>query len=500
MARTFSGSASNYLGASATPITGFPLSFFCWYYPQQATAQEFLISLGDTGTNNNYFALFYKGDVVGDPMAIGGANSAGAVRVESTTAPTQNAWNAVGGSASSNAASGMKIYVNGASGSTTSVDAMTAFPSSVDAVGVGILNRLSVAAPVLGRLAHVAVWNAVLTASEWAALSARFDPRSVRPQSLKLYAPLDGSSVGNDRDIVGGVTLVETGAVGAAESPMLTLRASPIFVRGQPSGVTRTASAVAAAHHAAASGSASHVLTASAVAAAHHAAASGSASHVLTASAVAAAHHAAADGSASVTETADRNASGAVTVHHAAASAVATVTINASAVAAAHHAAADAAASVTLTADRNASGVVAVQHAAASASAAVSPTVAKVASGAVAAHHIAATGKAAVVTVSASLALDLLDDLDLVFYGSQVVDFAEPVVGPRGSVLALVEAGHTQAGADIDVSMLTPTMRTRDADSMPQGATVSARGQNWKVIDRQPTGRGEVIHVLRRIL
>jgi hypothetical protein len=79
-----------------------------------------------------------------------------------------------------------------------------------------------------GSIGHFAAWDVQLTDAEVLSLSKGVSALLIRPANLMFYSPLNGT--GNSRDLIGGLTLTETGTVGAAEDPPLAVYpTSPII-------------------------------------------------------------------------------------------------------------------------------------------------------------------------------------------------------------------------------------------------------------------------------
>lgn len=76
---------------------------------------------------------------------------------------------------------------------------------------------------------------------------------------------------------------------------------------------------------------------------------------------------------------------------------------------------------------------------------------------------------------------------------------AKTVTGPAGAIAALVGADFYAAdpGATLTVASSQPTLRTREADAIARGATVTIDTIAYVVIERRPNGYGEVIHALQ---
>ena len=81
-------------------------------------------------------------------------------------------------------------------------------PSGINTDYLGVRGGTSPAAPLLGAMAHAAIWNIDLTASEIAALAAGISPLEIRPANLKRYWPLTAeTNNGYEYDLAGSHAL-----------------------------------------------------------------------------------------------------------------------------------------------------------------------------------------------------------------------------------------------------------------------------------------------------
>ena len=75
--------------------------------------------------------------------------------------------------------------------------------------------------------------------------------------------------------------------------------------------------------------------------------------------------------------------------------------------------------------------------------------------------------------------------------------FAESVTGPSGAILGIFGNEYYQSeGGSVIVSSASPVLRTRDANAIAQGQTVTIRSVAYTVAEVQPNGYGETIHRL----
>lgn len=121
-------------------------------------------------------------------------------------------WSHLGGSRDANGGT-LRTYVRGAADGTGSAGA--AAPE--DDTTVLRFGGRAADRPMWGDLAELAVWDAELNASEFAALGKGFSPLLIRPTSLVLYAPLIGR-YSPEIDLVGSASGTLTGTANAAHT------------------------------------------------------------------------------------------------------------------------------------------------------------------------------------------------------------------------------------------------------------------------------------------
>ncbi len=78
---------------------------------------------------------------------------------------------------------------------------------------IGTLTGALAGFAVNGSVAEFAVWNAILTAGEFAALAGRVSPMRIRPANLACYLPIWGAGATTERDVAGGGTWAVNGTL-----------------------------------------------------------------------------------------------------------------------------------------------------------------------------------------------------------------------------------------------------------------------------------------------
>lgn len=210
--------SSQYMLTSTTPVTAVPLTIACWANLPNVTTRYALMSVSDSGGDNNYFRLEAAGDVAGDPIRVSTVNTSTVTAATSTSFTASTWFHACGVFAG---VASRAVYLNGG-GVGTNSSSLT--PTSIDRIGIGVLAKSTLANHISGSIAECAIWNIDLTAAEAASLAAGFSPRLIRPANLVFYAPL----VRNITDVRGGITITNTGMTVSAHPRMygsLTFRA-----------------------------------------------------------------------------------------------------------------------------------------------------------------------------------------------------------------------------------------------------------------------------------
>lgn len=217
MARSNTGSTSNWLSNASAPVTGYPCSLALWFYAANITSTQSLLNIDD-GTGNNYISLGIDGNneygfsdqVILDP------SSSVSFAAGSGSTYSANAWNHAAGVAASTTS--RVAYLNGSAGTTDTDTAIT--PSGWDTTTLaGFRVGSSTFGPLNGRIAEAAVWNVALTAAEILSLSKGFCPLLVRRSALVAYWPLIGRMASPEQDRRGNFHLTVNGTMAQAEHP-----------------------------------------------------------------------------------------------------------------------------------------------------------------------------------------------------------------------------------------------------------------------------------------
>lgn len=213
MARLLDDASSQYLTNANAIVSATPLTMACWFYSDDATVLQTLMSIGQSADNTNFFSLHADGSVAGDPVRI---SRNGSVVASTTTGYTVNTWHhacAVYADATTRAS-----YIDGGSKGT---DSTSWTPSGMNVTSIGRLERNSTTKRYMsGRVAWPAIWNVALTDAEVLMLARGFSPHMVRPEALVAFWPLHGND-SPEPDLFGGFALTLSGSPTKAESVRL---------------------------------------------------------------------------------------------------------------------------------------------------------------------------------------------------------------------------------------------------------------------------------------
>ena len=207
MARGFNGT-TQYLSYDPLYAGTNPFSMACWFYPQNNSGIQVLMSTADSGVSSwHYHFLSIRGDLAGDPIAAGSNASGTAYEAQSSSGITTNTWHHACGVWATN--SNRVVYLDGGNKGTETTNVNTF--DGLEQFALGVLWRTqspNLAAYYEGYIAEAAVWDVALTDAEAAILAAGYSPLFVRPQSIRAYWPLIRGSA----DRVGGFALTEHNA------------------------------------------------------------------------------------------------------------------------------------------------------------------------------------------------------------------------------------------------------------------------------------------------
>lgn len=216
MARAFTTAGSDKLRTTTLPIASGtpPFSMACWFNPVNVSSDQYLMSMSDEATTNNYHILYARGAVSGQLTAHSRAGADPAY-CNTTIAASTATWNHACGVWSSTSA--RAVYLNGANKGSQS--GVSATPAGLDNFVIGALDRSASDVFSDCTIAEAAVWNVALTDDDVLVLATGVAPTAVRPASLVGYWPLLGR-FSPEIDVSQGHGLTLTGTTAADHPPI----------------------------------------------------------------------------------------------------------------------------------------------------------------------------------------------------------------------------------------------------------------------------------------
>jgi hypothetical protein len=224
LARAFDDAQSQYLIYNSAILTAAPFSFACWVYCDDVVNQQTAFWLGDKDAATSYWALFLRGNQVGDPVTFN-VRQGGQTLIDTTSGYSANTWHHI--ACVETASNDHAVFIDGGSKST---DNTNLAPANADVTALARENDSSPAKYLSGSLAEAGLWNVGLTDAEVAELAAGFSPPFVRPQGLVAYWRL----IRDDKDVVGGYDLTANGGVTTVAHPPKIFVPAPLFLTVPP--------------------------------------------------------------------------------------------------------------------------------------------------------------------------------------------------------------------------------------------------------------------------
>lgn len=184
MARDFNGTSDRIYRSES--FFGNPLTMACWFYADNNTAAQALLSWNQAGSSAHYHTLLTRGSAAGDPVALGSVDGGALEYANTSTGYSTGVWSHACGVVAST--TDRKAYLDGGGVGTNTV---ARNPASLAEINIGALRHVGgVGSFFDGYIAEVGFWNAALSADEVAALAKGYPPTKVRPENLVMYLPL----------------------------------------------------------------------------------------------------------------------------------------------------------------------------------------------------------------------------------------------------------------------------------------------------------------------
>lgn len=222
MALGFDVGSVEYLSVTAAPVTAAPLTMACWARSTNITINQAVMSLGQVGVTNEYWALTFRGARAGDPVSFQAQAAAASFQAADTsTGYSANTWHHIAGVAAS--ATDRRSFIDGGSKGTKTTSVT---PLSVDTIRLANYAR-STSFSLDGQIAEAAMWSVALSDAEIALLAKGFSPLLLRPESLFFYAPLL-SAASPAPELILGNNLTHTGTLADTDHPRIIYPGRPL--------------------------------------------------------------------------------------------------------------------------------------------------------------------------------------------------------------------------------------------------------------------------------
>lgn len=159
---------SNYFRDTTAIVSGTPLTFAAWI-KKGSTADQYIWNIAGSADTNHYLSLnITSSDTLQIAMKAG---PTGQFRNVTSTTTIGTGWTFVAGTAASNAATDMHVWVGSSKEQSVGTDTGTNNMTSPNRTGLGALVRSTVAAAFTGTIEIAGVWNEVLSDAQITSLS-----------------------------------------------------------------------------------------------------------------------------------------------------------------------------------------------------------------------------------------------------------------------------------------------------------------------------------------
>lgn len=217
MAYNFTAASSQYLTTNGTPIAAAPFTISCWVKPNNNTTTGSCVVLRNTGSQERFQLSINAGASPKRLPQIVALNSTGAFGTSIANYNinySANIWYNVTCTVATGT-NNMRAWNNGEIGSLTSNETLNVSVGGVNQISIGGYTPTS--AFIEGNLAHVGIWNVVLSSDEIKSLAKGMGCNKIRPQALKFHAPL----IRNLQDISQGRSITNNNAVTVSDHPRI---------------------------------------------------------------------------------------------------------------------------------------------------------------------------------------------------------------------------------------------------------------------------------------
>jgi hypothetical protein len=216
---------NQYLLRGGAVVSAVPLTMAAWAFSNQASGNEAVIAVYDTGGQPDKFGLYFGGAQSGDPI-LALVYGSGWSWAESAGGYSTGTWHHL--AATFTSSTSRAAFLDGGNKGT---DTGNQTPAGIDTTAVG---RDEYGRYHTGGVAEAAVWNAALSEEEIAILGEGFCPLFVRPQNLVAYWSL----LRTDNDVVGGYNLTPYNSPTWVDHPRIIYPSRPQIVTAPAAAAT----------------------------------------------------------------------------------------------------------------------------------------------------------------------------------------------------------------------------------------------------------------------
>lgn len=212
------------LETTEQPVLTYPFTVSIHFQASSIGSFPVLWALSNTGVTTDYVGIYIDNpsSKVGISIGTVAASSSGPLSTTAVALNTDAVATAVFASPTDR-----RVFLNGAGKNTDTTSIQ--MPAGLNLHQVGALRKTSVASALLGRVAHLGIWNEALSDAEVAQLGLKVDPRKVRPDRLIRYHLLDRrqTSAPEPDALGGGKSFLPVGVVPVLPQPPVVM--SPAF-------------------------------------------------------------------------------------------------------------------------------------------------------------------------------------------------------------------------------------------------------------------------------
>jgi hypothetical protein len=184
MARLFDDAATERIEVNSAPITAVPFSMGCWFRSNDATPNQALVFIGNSGVTNNYWMLRYRGAT--GAVQLLRDDGSGVDTIATSTTVTTGVW--AHACATFTAVNNVAVYLNGGGKNTSAVSRT---PTGINRISIGRFGNSTPGNYMSGDIQEVFVYSSIALSDEGVTgLAKARSPSTFRRSRLVLYQDL----------------------------------------------------------------------------------------------------------------------------------------------------------------------------------------------------------------------------------------------------------------------------------------------------------------------